>query len=249
MTFSKEWLDILHEVQSFDEANPGPIWFRGQRRSTHELKSGLFRQKFSKIDTYLNSERGVYNFFLRLGSSLHNSSDWDLLHLMQHHGAKTRLLDWTESFASALFFATNEWEPSMGTPHIWILKPFKLNQLSVKIQRYGTPELLKMVQLEDIIWNNPAERFPKNSVALFPVRNNNRIISQQGVFTLQGNTIESLDKEFNGELIQKNFLRKIELPSVVIPDAEKFLKLSGVNYFTMFPDLDGLAKHVNTSLM
>lgn len=96
------WEIILDKAKKFKKSNRN-VWFRGQGDSNWQLKSSLFRQSFSTLEQYLNNERTKYNLFKNLGHMYHNEDDWSLLYTMQHHGVKTRLLDWSESFATALF--------------------------------------------------------------------------------------------------------------------------------------------------
>ncbi len=46
-------------------------------------------------------------FFRAKARELNNSiyDDWDILFYMQHHGIKPRLLDWSDSFSVAVYFA------------------------------------------------------------------------------------------------------------------------------------------------
>ncbi|MHB1127097.1 MAG: FRG domain-containing protein [Bacillota bacterium] len=237
MTFSAEWKDILDEVDNFTRLNSGIVWFRGISISSEELNSGLFRLNISdQSSDYINLEKQMYSYFKNLGHLLlSNEEGWKLLYSMQHHGVRTRLLDWSESFAVGLFFASKDW--NKGSACIWMLNPIKLNNLSM-----SKSEIISPTKTD--YWRMFANE-GQNSIAIFPIKNNLRISSQHGVFTVQGNSLKPLEKEFADTLQNSDGLKKIELSMNVREDAFNFLRLNGINYFSLFPDLDGLAKYIN----
>jgi hypothetical protein len=236
--FSDDWFQILNEVSEFQDGKQ-TTWFRGQKDSEFRLVSGLYRKNLKNPISYIATENTYYSYFKRMGYVHHNEDDWNLLFLMQHHGVKTRLLDWTESFSVALFFAYEGWDFEKDCS-VWILDPLGLNEKTLGERKYYVPE----EKYENLInLNNPG--FYDNSVALYPIRNSSRILSQQGVFTLQGKAGIPLEEEHNGELIEEGILKKIVIKPDLKEDVEKYLKVTGVNSFTLFPDLDGLAKYIN----
>ncbi|MPM98116.1 hypothetical protein SDC9_145297 [bioreactor metagenome] len=86
------------------------------------------------------------------------------------------------------------------------------------------------------------------SIAVYPVKNTQRICAQLAVFTVQGNSREALDKEFGGRLVQNGWLEAIAITNEVRQDALRFIKQNGISHFSLFPDLDGLAAYLNNTL-
>ncbi|PFZ89025.1 FRG domain-containing protein [Bacillus wiedmannii] len=236
--FSNEWKKISDEVYNFSEDTS--IWFRGHSSDKFTLDSGLFRLNYNNINKVIDLETQLFNYYKNLGYMLHKEDNaWHQLYSMQHHGVKTRLLDWTESFSVALYFALENWK-SNDSATIWLLKPMELNKVSRETQSVISPNKLD--------YHNLYKDKNLNSFAIYPIKNSKRIIAQHGVFTIQGNSNVPLDKEFNSLLIEKNILKKIVLPPSVKQDAEQFLKQNGINTFSMFPDLPGLSEHINKFL-
>lgn len=242
MGYSEKWLGILNKIKEFQDRF-SVVWYRGHSDIDYELHSGLFRENWNDIDQYLGSEIQKYKQFLNLGHLDHRESSWNLLSIMQHHGVRTRLLDWTESFATALFFAFINWEYEKPAC-IWVLSPLSLNEKSKGDALFATNQDLP--SYDDLV--NQRVSFPNYSIALYPARNSKRLVAQSGVFTLQGNSMLPLDLEHNGELFKEGKLIKIPLTIDLYEDARAFLRQMGINYYTMFPDLEGLAKHVNDPL-
>ncbi|KZR57167.1 FRG domain-containing protein [Pseudobacillus badius] len=236
--YSEEWNNLLNEVADFQSGSL-TTWFRGQSSSDFKLNSGLYRNKIDDAKSYLATERSYYSYFQRMGYAHHQEDDWNLLFIMQHHGVLTRLLDWSESFSVALFFAYENWNFKQDCA-VWILDPLRLNEKVLNEKKFYIPAE-KYQDLMDI--DKPG--FHDNSLALFPMRNNARIISQQGMFTLQGKLGVPLEEEFEGALIDNGILKKVKITPNLKKDVERFLKTTGTSSFSMFPDLDGLAKYIN----
>src|SRR5690606_34858441 len=161
---SMNWNTILKTINEFKIDNH-IVWYRGQGNDSYQLMSSLYRQKFSNIEDVLANERARYNLFKNNGHLYHNLDDWNLLYIMQHHGVKTRLLDWTESFATALFFASSNWENDNPIT-IWMLNPLKLNYKTLGSFHFYTAynQIYR-----DKIKKDSSNSFPSNSLALHPL--------------------------------------------------------------------------------
>ncbi|AHM66873.1 hypothetical protein PPSQR21_032340 [Paenibacillus polymyxa SQR-21] len=242
MAYSSEWFNILNTVDNFCKGIHR-VWFRGHSDSEFQLKSGLFRIADKTLDYYLNFELLAYRQFLNLGHLHHSEKDWNLLYLMQHHGVRTRLLDWSESFTTALYFARLSWNGE-GDACVWMLDPSALNKLTLGAPQYVMP--YEGVSYEDYLFNKNEAEFHNNSIALYATRNDSRMVNQQGVFTLQGNSMLSLDQEHDEILKNEGKLVKVILPLSTIDDIDNYLLQAGVTDYTMFPDLDGLARQINS---
>ncbi|SNZ09893.1 FRG domain-containing protein [Terribacillus aidingensis] len=247
MSYSNEWFKIMNEVKHFQDDNRY-VWYRGINNSEYKLNSGMYREHHPTIKAYIAHERNRYEVFKRMGHLYLNEDDWSQLFVMQHHGVKTRLLDWTESFAVALYFALLNPIPGKE-PVIWMLSPLRLNKLSLNKASFKSTNISYEDFFEVYIHQEQKEVKENelyHSVATYPLRNSSRIVAQHGMFTIQGAAGTPLEEEHDGHLVKEGSLKKIAIPEEVMRDAHSFLRQAGVSHFSMFPDLDGLSRHVNS---
>jgi hypothetical protein len=197
----------------------------------------------------LRSEfKSLYHTFRHDAWRLLDPSDrgeWSLIFHMQHHGVPTPLLDWTESFACALFFAHETWKPTDDAA-IFVLDPAALNARVAGISAQITLDdnLSGEARVKTNLWHPqfvpPDEDRP--CLAVTPVRSNYRMLAQRGTFTLSGDSFESLDVQYQG------IIRKIVLPAAIHSDVERFLNLVNVGVQGYFPDLQGLQRKYRARL-
>jgi hypothetical protein len=92
--FVKLISDIRHQWTKADRTFFNP-WFRGQIDASWGLVPGIYRN-----EDFKGREANMRASFKRQGSLLITehppANDWDWYFLMQHYGAPTRLLDWSD---------------------------------------------------------------------------------------------------------------------------------------------------------
>lgn len=179
-------------------------------------------------------------------------SDWAIIFTMQHFGLPTRLLDWTESFAAAVFFAQHRRDPNDDAA-VWVLDPQCLNQVSIGIN--GLVALDEDLASPNVFdtrdwhprWKTPVK--PIRTIAGAPLYTNPRMVAQRSAFTVAGDTFRPLEQQFLGWLIKTGRLVKLTLPASIYDDAEEYLEIAGLNAFNFYPDLQGIAmKHEQRTL-
>lgn len=258
---SRDWNAFLEKMESARNeigldgwTGEDVCYYRGHSDSGWPLMPSLFRDRSAppagaaaqaRRDHFFRMEYNLYFEFHARARELHGHdlTSWDVLFAMQHFGAPTRLLDWTETFGVALHFALAN-RSAGRQPCIWLLNPMRLNKLSWGIEDTLAPKYLgwdKAEQdywsYEDLLiegamdWNKP--------VALYPDLTNSRIHAQRGSFTIHGDVHEPLD--YFARHARRPFLVRVDVPEGMVPDAEKFLALAGIDHALLFPDLTGLS--------
>lgn len=214
---------------------PDHLWFRGQANSHWPLLPGAYRTM-----AVPSRERELLREFkLRAHSRVqpHPASDLEWLFVMQHHGAPTRLLDWTAIDLIALFFAVAD-EQVRSDAAVWVFDPWSLNTLCLEQRTVPVatdPRLREWVidPAPELVMRRVSAGLP---VAVRPPHGTDRIAAQRGVFTLHGSERRRLD--------QIPGVRAIEL--IIDRHAKAALKhdlhISGISAGAIVPGLDGLAR-------
>lgn len=227
-------INNISEYMKYIETNylDDLILFRGQSVDKPLLPK-IARLKFKNKDVIKIEEKMINEFKQHSLPYLeyHHANDWDWLALAQHHGLATRLLDWSLNPLAALWFAVcqskNNSEDNFGV--VW---------------RFVPPEI-DIISAETIIKNDESP-FKGDRTRIFqPNRITSRIGAQYGWFTVHKflkSKNNFMPLEQNGRY--KKHLMKIKIPNSKFSDLQFQLNRLGVNYSSMFPDLDGLSKHI-----
>jgi hypothetical protein len=228
---------FIHKIKQCHKMWPGARrpWFRGQRVD-EPLLPRLFRQHYD--------ENELVQIFRMKSPMLYetpNINEWDKwLCLMQHAGAPTRLLDWTEGALIALYFAIYKYYKEGSDPVVWMMEPLILNQLSINQFIYPLSFSEPGIKNFHYAFDKGAEAYEK-PVALYPVELHIRMSVQKSCFTIHGIDTQSIEAIFsNTHLIKDNFLIKFHINIKSCQEMLSDLRTLGISHSTLFPDLDGL---------
>jgi hypothetical protein len=174
------------------------------------------------------------------------SDDLRCLGLMQHHGAPTRLLDFTKSPFVAAFFAleravTDAAVFAVNTPALWTDRavPVSAPHLVREMIDPRLPGNFEKFYLSD---ENPVMWFGE------PAEMDQRLIAQAGTFVLPGLLHQPLDMILDQYTCSDELLRKIVLPSNLRDEAMRSLYRMNITNASLFPDLEGLARSIALEL-
>ena len=237
----KKWNDKLEEIFSYIDLIKNDyidVFFRGQSNAEWPLLPGLAR--ITERSEFF--ENRAYYDFVSYGGHLipPYKSNWDVLFLMQHHGIPTRLLDWSENFSVALYFALKDAKPDKPAA-LYILNPFKLNFESSKKDIIDYLDVSYPKGYYNYFVDDGFKefgKFPASIVAIGANPPNIRIVAQKSVFTIHNDLEKSLSELF------PNTVTQIKIEPELFEDAKRFLYLTGINEFSLFPDLDGLSRYI-----
>ena len=207
-------------------------FYRGHTESEWTLSPSLARLDVASIKILYSGwpdiETAILDEFQKY-STLYMSTkpasklEW-MIHA-QHYGVPTRLLDWTTNPLKALFFA--------------VLDSNKYNIDGAVFSLTPGEHFSSSKYMDDNV---------KTLTAFHPIHINERIIAQEGSFTIfplpQGR-----DKFFSLCEGLRPSEEVIDLNKIIIPKESKNkivdeLNKLGISYQSMFPGLDGIAKNI-----
>jgi FRG domain len=172
-------------------------------------------------------------FFLSASTTPHSDLEW--LALAQHHGLATRLLDWSESPLTALFFAVEPTSLEDGIENaeavVWSFTGSRLEGDCLGKRLDDLDDLVEQVGIR----------------IYFPPHISNRFVAQQGCFTVHSlrPSFRPLEEALSAEKDPQYHLAKFIVPSECREKIKEELYRLGTNYVSLFPDLDGLCQKLN----
>jgi hypothetical protein len=226
------WQAVLTDLRDKrDELNdPAVIWYRGHANADWTLQPTLIRSPNGRTNEAIFEQQFVKHAPRLLPQP--RTTDWENVFEMQHHGLPTRLLDWTRTFAVAVFFALSEDHPRS---RIFLLDPYRLNLASGYHDLIRTANAARDDFHKSILENHESGLKP---IAVEAPFQNNRMYAQQSAFTVYRSSDEPLD------MAVAEAVRVVDIPAQARAGAEEFLELAGVNAASVFPDITGFVQFV-----
>jgi hypothetical protein len=278
-------LETFTEIEKFHRASEllsylqrlGREWaFRGHARADWHLRPSIERLQNAYSESMrLDAEEYVRRTFSRrahhyLRDLPAAGEDLEWLALMRHHGAPTRLLDWTKSPYVATFFAVadaTEKEPSA----VWAINIQAVKseavQLLVESGVVPAPEAPDFSFSDRRNFRRVVLRHSHPAIVapMEPVKMNERVTSQQGLFLCANH---SFGFEIGLKQVLKSERERYEAESgemgIDVPPPPRLIKLNidpqariellqelhrmNINYATLFPGLDGFARSLATNV-
>jgi hypothetical protein len=267
-------LDVLSRHTSWDDFVAkakffGPDWvFRGalatsRLETTLERACRAWQIDLSRAQTVEDRLIEDFRRHPQVGAQSPDSGDtlgW--IALMQHHGAPTRLLDWTYSPFVAAYFAFTQllnrlMEPDVTTPRpeaaIWALDTGWLRK---RLKARGVLGGKKLKALEDydrardaasfrrVFQQNP-ERFVYTAN---PLRLHERLSIQQGVFLCPGDVSCSWMENLEALEPDASAIQRFAFDHSQLNHALTGLRHMNITARSLFPGLDGYARSMTTRL-
>jgi hypothetical protein len=246
----RNWPDLQRR------AKPGWI-YRGHREANWKLETsferccrlnGIRPKHWEQLEQELLREfRRAYHQYSP--SAPHRRAVLEWMSLMQHHGAPTRLLDFTYSIQVAAYFAI---EAADEDSAIWAVNAaWAMERSSEALIAAGKP--VKKVEALPMPWREGTEAaiLPellfespvKCAIPVNPFRLNDRLRTQRGVFLAPGHIRQSFMQNLEalpGHDRAEHVIR-IVVPKTQRRDLLRALHNVNVTRQSLFPGLDGYA--------
>lgn len=218
-----------------------PTWYRGQADIDWDLTPKVWRPP-SRAGRR-EEERVVATFMARARSrhahlpDANEAGAW--LALMQHYGAPTRLLDWTESPLVAAFFAVTEEKGADKDGAIFALFPRALNREDFNgdgIYSLGRPPRFIMEPFGGQVAFPGLPPINYKIAAVVGDEVDRRQLAQQSTFTIH--SFDCANLLIHPEV--DRVVQRLRIPKGLKPEIEVELTSLGIIRSALFPDLQAL---------
>ena len=202
------------------------ILFRGQNLDK-ALIPRIARHYFKK-SREIDERRMLNEFISNSISHLEYTPKNILEHLTiaQHHGVPTRLLDWTESALTALYFATCSTPPT-NEKHVVLW--------SISLERDS----------ELLLSDANTDPFEIDKIKIFkPANFIQRVASQHGWFSIHPSNNNGFYERAENITDDTARINKFIIPRDNVKGIHETLEVCGVNIYTIFQDLDSLGNYI-----
>lgn len=261
LTTITSWKELIN-FYYFGEINWNTWIFRGQNiYEPWELSTSLERAITNygiPLEQTEVKEQGLLRKFKRQYKQFathipENENDIEWFSIMQHYGCPTRLLDFSYSFFVALFFAIENVKVG-DCVALWAIDTLWLHAKSITNTTEEIKNLLKKdVNAKKVETIKEILNYKNDClISLNPFYMNERLVVQQGVFVLPLNVNKPfMDNMDNMVTVQeKHNIKKIKIVcnKKFINEAYQNLYKMNINNATLFPGIDGFAKHLKMLL-
>jgi hypothetical protein len=237
-----ESVNDLVDLATSDYIPSWPRWFRGQSALSWPLIPKVWRDGAPVEHELIISETFRTYAHSRAPQCPGPTDTGGWLSLMQHYGAPTRLLDWSESPLIAAYFATDP-RPDEEDGALFMTYPKALNRTEGQEDRVLTlnrsPSLVSDAFVTGgVPPTSPPARY--RVVAVVGDEVDRRQAAQRSVFTIHSPESRDLLRHEKAHLL----VARYRIPHPAKETLRTQLEALGICRSTVFPDLQGLGDYL-----
>jgi hypothetical protein len=231
------------------------FWFRGQP-AQFELVPGVYRPAFMGAQTFATEtdeeaarrrrESHLFQDFRVSSAGLlaERADEVTLYFLQQHYRMPTRLLDWTQSPLTALYFAVSDPEDRDASWFLLDSRQFKRDaDTREEYKSFGgiadARDRTIVAAVHVISWWQKPSAFPNFTFPTRPDHHDRRMVQQRSCFTFQVPAAPAITSSLNPTL------QKFIIPASRKEHIRMELALLGVDEFSIYGDLEALARSLS----